>query len=343
VNDDAVREIKRSLSNPIAVCEKLGLLNGKGSYARQGGGLLIRCPVHADRTPSCSVQAKSGVILWKCHSCDAAGDVLTLVAAVYGLTMSGEDFRRVLVAAAELGGMHSLVGEIEGSERVERSKPVPRPTPHIEAERDYPPRSEVESLWSSTRHLDDEGRVWLASRGLDADLVADLARQIPDDATLPRWASYGGKSWLETGHRVVVPMLNATGQLRSVRAIRVIDGEGPKRLPPGGFKASGLVMACEFATSMLRGTFAPKRVLIVEGEPDFLSAVAYQTRHVYARIGITSGSWTAEFASRIPPTAKVFLSTHDDAAGDKYAKAIESTLHTQTLYRWKLEVSRGRN
>jgi len=138
---------------------------------------------------------------------------------------------------------------------------------------------------------------------------------------------------------VIVPVFDATGVMRSVRAIRVTEGASPKRLPPRGFKAAGLVMACEFALAMLRGTYAPERVLIVEGEPDFLSASTMSMRHIYARVGITAGSWTVALASRVPMTAKVFLGTHDDAAGEKYATAIAATLSTHTLLRWRLKAA----
>ncbi len=335
MNDDAVRDIKRALSDPMRVCEQLGLLAGKGSFTRQGGGVLIRCPVHADNTPSCSVQVKGGVLLWKCHACDQAGDALTLIAAVHGLSMAGDDFRQVLIAGAELGGLHSLVADLDRDGLVERPKMIERPAPKAEQERDYPPLYEVEALWSSTGQLGEGERAWATARGIDADLISDLARCLPVDGDLPRWASYQGKSWRETGHRVVVPVFDTAGAMRSVRAIRVTDGDSPKRLPPGGHKAAGLVMACEFGQGMLRGSYVPTRLLVLEGEPDFLSSLAYPWPEVYARIGITSGSWTVEFAARIPAGTTVILGTHNDAPGEKYAKAIAETLPSHKLRRWR--------
>lgn len=339
MNADTVREIKLSLADPIQVCDKLGLLGGRGSFTRQGGGVLIRCPVHDDRTPSCSVQVRSSVLLWKCHACDASGDVLTLVAATRGLTMAGDDFRQVLIIAAELAGLHSLVAELESGERRERPEPVARPEPTPEPERPYPPTRELEAFWEACGALGEPERAWCDGRGLDAELVGEIVRGLPVDGDLPRWVRYQGRSWRETGHRIVVPVYDSTGEMRSVRAIRVTDGESPKRLPPSGFKAAGLVMADEFGVAMLRGTYAPKRVLILEGEPDFISSVTTPTTHIYARIGITSGSWSAAFAARLPRGTKVFLATHDDAAGEKYAQAIEQTLTTQQALRWRIGVA----
>jgi hypothetical protein len=341
VNDDAVRDIKRALADPMQVCERLGLLADRRAFQRQGGGVLIRCPVHDDRSPSCSVQHKHGVLLWKCHACDASGDVLTLVAVVHGLSMSGDDFRQVLIVAAELGGLHRLVVELESGERRPRPEPVRRPEPAPEPERDYPPIAEVEALWAASGAFDDEARAWATGRGLDADVLVDfdLARQLPKSGPIPRWASFRGRSWRETGHRVIVPVFDADGAQRSLRAIRVVEGETPKRLPPGGHKASGLVMACEFALAMLRGTYAPRRVLIVEGEPDFLTVSLRREPYVFARMGITSGGWTPAFAAKIPPDADVFVCSHADQAGEKYAASIRATLSSQRMYRWQPEAA----
>ncbi len=146
MSDDAARDIKCSLADPVGLCDRLGLLGDRRSWQRQGGGLLIRCPVHDDRSPSCSVQTRHGVVLWKCHACDASGDALTLVAAVHGLTMTGDDFRQVLIVAAELAGLHGLVADLESGERRERPAMVQRPEPSPEPEREYPPASEVEDF-----------------------------------------------------------------------------------------------------------------------------------------------------------------------------------------------------
>ena len=340
MNDDAVREIKRALSDPRDVCGKLGLLGGPRSWAAQAGGVVIRCPLHDDRSPSCSVQERGGALLWKCFPCDRGGDVLTLVAAIHGLTLDGDDFRQVLIVAAELAGLHGLVADLEvAGEKRARPRRIDPPEPVAEPDRDYPPIAEIDALCVATRPLDADGIAWATSRGLEAERLDGLARSLPAEGDLPRWASYRGQSWRETGHRVVVPVFDADGVRRSVRAIRVVDGESPKRLPPGGHKAAGLVMACDLAIGMLRGSFAPSRVLIVEGEPDFLTAATLQLPDIYARIGITSGAWSAAFAAKVPPTAKVFLGTHDDAAGEKYAKAIAATLPTQTRLRWRLRAA----
>lgn len=339
MNEDAVREVKYALGDARRLCDKLGLSGGKAS-TRQAGGYIIRCPVHDERTPSCSVQTRQGIVLWRCHGCGATGDALSLVAAVHGLTMRGDDFKQVLIIGAELGGLHSLVHELEtGEEPRERPKPIPRPEP--EPDRDYPPAAEVAALWASTTALDPEATEWARARELDALRLGTevgghaLARSLPAKGQLPWWASYQQRSWRDTGHRVIVPVFDHHGAMRSMRAIRVTEGESPKRLPPGGHRASGVVLVCDIALGWLRGTFEPARILIVEGEPDLLTWATRSSRHAYARVGIVSGSWTSDFATRVPAEARVFLATHDDPAGQKYADDIAATLPRHEIFRWQ--------
>jgi len=82
---------------------------------------------------------------------------------------------------------------------------------------------------------------------------------------------------------------------------------------------------------MLRGEIKPYRVVIVEGEPDFLSRASVMNDAHGCTLGIVSGSWTKSFAERVPVGARVYLRTDVDAAGDRYAQEIESTLRRRAF------------
>jgi hypothetical protein len=347
IRSDHAATIKSALVNVAHVCHELGLTPDAQSFRRQPAGLLVRCPSpnHQDRTPSCSIQERGGVLVWKCHGCDAGGDVLELVAAVRGLSTK-RDFRAVLLEAARLANLWSIVEEIEGrvdARENQRETPPPKraPTPDP-APRPYPPGDEVADLWSGAVPISREKRVaeYLAGRSIAPEAVEDLdlARALPEGLRVPWWAGYKGaaavaSTWIELGYRLIVPMFDAEGTMRSVRAWRVVDGEGPKRLPPSGHGAKGLVMADATARTLLElGKWSPGmdgRVVIVEGEPDFLT---WATRFsdgaetVPAILGILSGAWTPELAARIPDGARVVVRTHGDQAGDKYAATIGATL-----------------
>ena len=46
-------------------------------FKETGGEQSIRCPVHEDSSPSCSLNIDKG--LWHCHACQEAGDAITII------------------------------------------------------------------------------------------------------------------------------------------------------------------------------------------------------------------------------------------------------------------------
>jgi hypothetical protein len=65
-------------------------------------------------------------------------------------------------------------------------------------------------------------------------------------------------------------------------------------------------------------------VLVVEGEPDFVTAVLRWPW--FAVFGLISGSWGPDFAARIPFGSEVVVMTHHDPAGDKYAEIVHRSV-----------------
>jgi hypothetical protein len=130
----------------------------------------------------------------------------------------------------------------------------------------------------------------------------------------------------------VVPAYDATGTVRSVRASRVVDGDSPKRLAPTGHTCAGLVFCNPLAWCLLSNPagvaddMGEVRVLVAEGEPDFLTFATSPDWHGWAVLGVFSGSWSPDVAARIPDGARVVIATHNDAAGEKYAAAVRNSL-----------------
>ncbi|MDP2314042.1 MAG: hypothetical protein Q8P41_14160 [Pseudomonadota bacterium] len=109
-----------------------------------------------------------------------------------------------------------------------------------------------------------------------------------------------------------------------------------KAYPPRGHRVGGLVMADPpFREVLSAGPGAsPVKVVIVEGEPDFLTwATAWHAddpgRH--AVCGIFSGAWCSAFSARLPPGSLVVVRTHADRQGDAYARAIVETLDSASF------------
>lgn len=300
---------------------------------RRGTGYVISCPWHDERTPSCNVRlGPAGSVQVHCHGCDFTGNVLHLVAAVLRLDLR-RDFPLVLEETARLGGLALDMGPTRtlGAGRSPaapgRCGPVPAPAPPT-----LPPAAEVAALWAACLPVDtDPGAVaGLESRAIDPGMVAlyDLARVLPEQVRRPRWARH----WTPA-HRLLVPAYNAHGELVSLRARR-LDGTSapPKVLVPGGHTDHGTLLACPVARFLLttgRCHEGSTRIVITEGEPDFLTTVARVSdacEEPPAILGIYAGSWSADLASRIPDGVTIDLRTDDDDAGHRYAAAIYATL-----------------
>jgi hypothetical protein len=325
------RDLRYALSDPCELVKKLNLATGAKLKPNRAS---IRCPNHDDHKPSCSVTTgKDGTVRVKCFSCQFSADAIGLVARVNGLQTKGPDFILVLAECAKLAGMFDTQQALlKGRELPKRTVTPPKPKP----DKPYPPANEIKWLWgNATPAADDaECSAYLVKRRIEPQLAP--ARAIPKSIKTPKWAQFWGdldkpKTWIETGHRLIVPTFDAVGVWRSVRAICVAPTEVdmPKRLPPTSFKAQGLVLANKQAVLMLRGQLNPEKVVIVEGEPDWLTWSSRRPpdkESPYAVIGVISGAWSQQISDRFPDGCNVILRTHGDQAGDRYATQVAETI-----------------
>jgi Toprim-like len=277
---------------------------------------------------------------WRCHQCAAGGDAVDFVAHALG----GARFRDLQPACKT--EVRSWFG---GNAPPAAGQPARLPSPSPTALPSYPPAAEVAALWEAAPPLsrDPEVAAYLRSRGVDVTVVdlRNLARVLSPSASLPTWARLRG-AWTATGHRVLVPLTDAQGAMRSLLGRSITpSGDAPKSVAPTGHARGGLVMACPVACRMLREPEVARawvrdaelRVVIAEGEVDFLVAASlYGDTHDAACVGIFSGSWTAEHASRTPDGAVVVVATDHDPEGERYAAQIVDTFAGRgvALERW---------
>jgi hypothetical protein len=374
----SIAEVARALglaadNKYIATCPACGQarpVDSRGRPARSGGR-------------GCGIRHGRG---WRCFSCDASGDQIDLVAR----TLESKRFRelsdggrarvrewcvRYTGAAAQSHVSRPL--SPSSAQRSRSPMPAPiltspdEPEPVAEPEPRYPSKETLRALASQLVRVDEVESVanYLRKRrGVDPTTIADLSivtRAIPDAGPpLPSWASYGGRSWRATGHRMIVTLVDTTGTVRTVLARYVGDDKSmPKSLPPsGGYQRSGLVIACPLARRMLKhGTHPsqwpndlgdwlpddwwpatqPLTLVICEGEiclPTWLTEWSDAALYAPATIGILSGSWRKAYVDRIPPGTEVCVATDENPAGEKYAKLIFETLADRddlgTVRRW---------
>jgi hypothetical protein len=200
-------------------------------------------------------------------------------------------------------------------------------------------RPEADAFWKSCQPVTSVDHVsqWLETRHIDAEAVAslDLARVVPEDVRLPTWAG----SWPPRGYIVAFPLYDSGGHMVAAR-FRLpgsCEPNLPKSVSPKGIRGSGMVMAGPTALKVLRsgskpGWWAngdperPFRVVIAEGEPDFLSwsveparhGLGYNALQFPAVLGVASGSLTPELIDRVPYGTELISAFDNDQGGDRH-------------------------
>jgi hypothetical protein len=334
----------------LAVATALGLKTAPARGA--SGGSVYGCPAcgverrHAgrrDRRGALGVRRDGSG--FRCMDCDLSGDSIDLVA----LVLRGKRFRELGPTARD--EVRDWCGKFAGVEPQSAKAPAPPPA-------QYPPEAEVRCFWDGCVAADTDPAVrdYLASRKVWPTLVTsfDLARALPADRATPAWASRWDMdlkrpvSWVESGHRLIIPLFDERGLMRSVLA-RNIDGTAQiKSLAPSGFGRAGLLMADGFGRWLLATGQRPEwwhagrelRLVVAEGETDYLAwATQWSDAAEFApaTLAVVSGSWCPQVAARIPDGTTVVIATDNDKAGDRYAATIADTFATRgvTLERWE--------
>jgi hypothetical protein len=310
----------------VTTAKRLGLT----VIERPAPGSLSPCPnCGAERRSSSDRRGPIGLRRdgkgWVCHRCKTSGDALTLAAlSLTGSSRPHKDRWR------------------EVKERLLGNGPLPV---FVAPSRvpNRPPRHELLKLWPRATPACDDPQLskLLNERGLDPEVLIerDLCRAVPS-GPLPSWAAQGYKPWSLSGHRCLFGLYDHQGQLQSVHARRIADGaERPKGLSLLGYEIRGLCFMERGAQLFFQGK-APwvKTLLIVEGAPDFLSSSSYfgDANEDTIVIGVLPGSWTPAFSNALSPAMHIIVATHEDQAGERYAKTIEQTLTPGTqITRWR--------
>lgn len=280
---------------------------------------------------------------WHCHLCAARGDALRLILlAKFGdNSRKREDYSALYTWCFEAG----FCGPSNGKNQIRREIVKPIEAIPLEPPK-RPPKNEVSEVWEISLPIDEDkaASTWLkeirkfSTLQLGFLVDRDLVRAIPENLILPAWCRFKGRPWNETGHRLIVKMFGPTGELESLHARNINEHPlpGEKAAAPTGSECSGLIMADPFGVLLLQTGSkplwwkeGPLKIAIAEGEPDFLTWATKSWDHDLhspAVFGVVSGSWTQALAERIPPGSKVVIRTHLDAAGERYAEKIHSTL-----------------
>lgn len=291
---------------------------------------------------------------------DAGAALDALVAAALDAGLPATEARAVVRRSLAAGARRPLAPPAgSGHADPYRRPPVRTPEPqNAPAPRRAEPPARLDLgevsrfLWSCDPvTADAEAVAYLAGRGIDAGELAaapPLAFVLRPGAECPSWARLGGRSWAESGHRLIVPLYDADGVCAGVRARSWTPGEPKSKVSPIGQGSAGLVLADWTARAMLCGRADAREVWIAEGESDFWTlaladlgellegrrvtrSAAVRGRSDVAVLGLVSGAWPddevgAAIARRIPGSARVMLAVDADGAGAAYANRVADSL-----------------
>ena len=287
-----------------------------------GSELVGLCPFHEEKTPSFTVTPSKG--LFMCFGCGRGGDVLTFVQLTEGI-----DFKEALHRLASDWGLTPPTQA--------RLPKLPEPTTEISR----PPG--VRDFWNRCRRVCGDSAVagWLESRGVPPTVVEgmDLARVVPDH-DLPPWIP---STWVGTGgYRLVLPVVNHTGTIVSVRLRSTTENASPKARAIVGFTQGSAVMADPLVSYLLAGDERARRaaidqgIYVAEGEPDFLTLASLHPERGWdlrrrgdghpGVIGLFKTAWCDAIAGRIPREARITVWPHRDDAGRQYAREVGGSL-----------------
>lgn len=363
--DDA-RAVREALRDPEQLARALELCEGRcgwgkgATWCRVAGGVLVQCPAHGDRSPSCSItRGPDGTVRVRCFGCDLAGDVFHLVAAVHGLDVR-HNFADVLGAAARIAGVYI---EAPGARRAAPSSPPRRAPPP-------PPPEEPDGLDVDT--FAELARVLFDACPLDGPDAGDVrayldARRILEDARRDAWgalpstergrgdvrariiAAVGLDAWTRSGlahprdldrwcwgstHRLVIPWRDVDGRVTWLQRRAVADVKGPRYVAPRGLEPSA-----PFGAEQLGALPLDAPVAVVEGAVDALSlraAVALDGGSVAVLAAPGVQGWRKPWCALLHGRP-VALAPDNDAAGDRFAAELGAELARVALKveRWR--------
>lgn len=357
-------EVKRALDDPRALCLRLGLAD---RARRQRSGLIILCPWHPEKTPSCSVRlVNDGTIAVRCHACGASGDALSLVAAARGLDVK-RDFPTVLAEAASVAGLHVAASDARagrpalaktGAAKARRARHL-QPEPKL----DDATFAAMAKVLLAAGRLDDGPIAADVTRYLARRKLLDVAREDgwaalpPPGEAQAAWArvlrdvfgepalTLSGLAWRRDGaltlaypsHRLVIPWRSPDGAVLTLQRRRIDRIAERKYVFPAGRPARW-----PYGIERLRASSGRARepvLAIVEGAVDVLAFRWLARRDGFdcVELGLAGvHSWDAAWARHAGERAVIGLDA--DQAGHLAVGGIAHDLvlaGVERLERWK--------
>lgn len=340
IADDVIERIKAEVS-------LLRLAESQGhQLTKQGKGFALRCPFHADKTPSCVISPQSN--LFHCFGCGAAGSVIDWVMKTRGLA-----FRPAVEwLANDTGQVFSLAADAAEPPRKSTVPNLPLPVSVAGDEQQL--LQEVIEFYHQTLLQSPEALAYLHKRGLDdAELISHFKLGYANRTLGLRLPQKNRKTgaelrarlqqigiYRESGHEhfngsLVIPCMDADGVIGEVYGRKLLDNlrEGtPKHcyLPGphvGVFNLAALASARE--------------VILCESLIDALTFWRAGFRQVTASFGVNG--FTAELLQALVSLGveRVLIAYDRDEAGDRAAQEVAQQLNQHGIEAFRVLFPQG--
>lgn len=316
--------------DPAALCRELGIDH---PHQRQARGLIVCCPSHEEKKPSCSVRvADDGTIAARCHACGWSGDAIDLVMAVRGHT-----FPEALAELARMTGRYDLLDANANATRAPRPPQERRPALRV-----VPPVSDDRFHEIATWLIEncpigesEEARAYLESRHILADaeaagcaalpearrqssVVTEMRRLFGDDAEKCGLFRFG--AFLFADNRLIIPWKDRAGRIATLQRRRLDAGDehryvfcagrGPRE--PFGIDAfvEGVAAAPLVVSEGALDALARRKLARLDGDDAVIVAVP------------SASTPMLDVLAELATGRELYLSLDNDAAGDKAAVQI---------------------
>ena len=266
------------------------------------------------------------MLVYKCHACGAAGDALSLVAAVYGLDCQGAAFQKVMRIAEELA--HGLEPTAAAPVQVPQAASAFAEVAAALVEvAPLTSQEDVVAYLEERRVLDEalhEG--WGAlPQNIEAlrEVEREMAERFPESWFDSGLADAAGRV-VSRRHRVLLPWRGPDGLVRTLQR-RLIGTDGEKKYlwPPA------LGPKWPFGVDQMASAPAGADIAFTEGAIDALSLRVLCRQHGIDLVvlGLPSAStWKPQW-SDLAQGRPVDLALDPDEAGERGSKHIRDALN----------------
>lgn len=321
-------------ADPIALCKELGI---DRPFKRQPGGLIVCCPAHNEKDPSCSVsRGADGTLRVKCFSCGFSADAVGLVQKVHGL-----DFQEALRELARMCGRWDMLDDSLPRRPAPPRPPPPEPElPALPDERFHEIASAL--LERCPLMADEETRTYVESRGVLVDacnagcaalpairggLLAELRASFGDE-DLERAGLFKKGRFMFPMHRLIIPWRNRDGRIQTIQRRR-LTGEEPKYVFASGRQATEPFGSERFDETMA-AFGGDAEVIVCEGTLDALARRRFVRQDGECAVVLAVPSVSTVLGPAVAELVKgrnVVLSFDRDEPGDMGAAALDSFIH----------------